>query len=165
MDITRFITVSAIQLQDGTLVPIWDSRVSLYKHNLYGNVLKYDGDEFHYTVMAMYDLKKKTLSSGIDLHYYEPVGDRTIPIGTPVVYQVGYTNNYKVSKIKDHVHVETDKPEIKLGKKIESYYMGQFKDAPTIKGDMVYSIHMHRLHYLMEDGTTISDTYTHKLVE
>jgi hypothetical protein len=160
MNVQRYSIVQAVKTKDNELIPIWDERISFEKSEHYGNVLniKDQSAAISYVVEAVYDLKTKTLSCGIELNYYPNEKELEYKKGEDVLYEV---SNRKLgqAKIVDIIFEEFDMEIIK-GKKVDKYWKERFKDI-DIENNKIYAIKTWKPFYVLDNGIKID--YTFKL--
>ena len=157
-NIERYMMVQAVKLDDNELVPIWDKRLEYWHSEDYGTYVKFDNKygEISYYVDVIYDLKHKTLSSGIELNYYPDKLDFCI---NEEVYREADGRKMIKDKIVDIIYENFDMA-IYKGSEIESYWLKYFKDVEIITNKL-YCIKQWRAKYILESG--FKTEYVHQL--
>lgn len=156
----RFVLVQALQTKGGELIPVWDESVTYSKSEMYGGEVGLV-DEFRNAarlIECILDIKTKKLSTGIVLDYYPNKLD--FQKGQTVMYEVSH-RKLKMSKIVDIVFEEFE-TEITKGKKMDSWWVKQFKDVDIV-GEKLYTIKKWTPFYVMEDGTKVK--WVHQIYE
>lgn len=158
MDVTRFITVTAVLSSKNELIPIWDERIRYSKSEMYGHEVEIEGERGSKNLVeCIYDLKTKTLSAGIEIDVYPQKDKLEYKIGEEVLVEVGLNRVLEKTKIVDIVYTEFDLT-IRKGKKIENYQIGYNKDL-VIDPNSLYSIKNWKPFYVLENGAVIEYTY------
>ena len=158
MNIDRYVMVRAIKTSDNELIPIWDGRLTYGKDSECGSYLRIKDKygEIFSTVECVYDLKTRTLSSGIELNHYPEKLD--FEKDEEVYYEIKY-RQLDISKIIEIVYNTFD-INITKGNKIEDWWVGYFKDVDFV-ADKLYCIKQWKPTYILESG--FKTEYSHEL--
>ena len=162
--IKRYMIVQGIQTKTGELIPIGDNRLKFDKDDDCGPKLSVSGDyESYYQLIDMiFDLKTKTISSGIPVDYYGDKNKLEFTKEQVVLVESGKYRHLVKTKIIDITYDEFD-IEIRKGKKLE-HWDKIFKEIyPDMKiiPDQLYCIKLWKPTYVLENGIKI--TYEHQL--
>jgi hypothetical protein len=163
MEIKRYILTQGVLLSDKTILPIWDSRITFSKSEMYGNQLNIEGERNHtYSVVeCIFDLKTKTISSGIDLDIYPNKEKLERKINDIVLFEDNQKNT--LTKIVDIIFEEYDL-QIQKGKKIDNWYLNNLPKDTIIDRDSLYSLKIWKPTYVLDNGKkTIWDMYLRKI--
>ena len=163
--IKRYMIVQGIQTGKGELIPIWDSRLKFEKDDDCGEKLSVSGD-YHYCfslVDMVFDLKTKSISTGIVVDYYGDNSKSEFTKGQVVLVESGKQHRHLVkTKIDDIIFEEFD-IEIRRGKKMD-YWVKIFNDIyPELEivPDQLYCIRLWKPTYVLKNG--IKTSYNHQL--
>jgi len=160
MNVKRYIIVQAVQTDNHELIPVWDERLTYTKSEMFGEGFEIK-DEYQKTnrvVECVYDLKKRTLSMGIELDYYPEEKDVEYKKGEEVYYETSH-RKLKESKIKDIVFEDFDVTIVK-GKKMDGWCKKHFTDL-VIDPNAIYAIKNWKPYYILENDVKIE--WTHQL--
>lgn len=155
----RYIQIQAVNA-NGELIPFWDKRLKLCNSSDTGLSIKFNGDEYHGFVQCTYDLKEKTLTSGVKIDCYE---EKVFQEGESVYYETDDYQCLAESKIKSIVFNNYDL-HIRRGKDVKDYEIEDYiKDNPgiVIEKAGLYSIKHWKPTYVLENGMEIE--YSHQL--
>lgn len=142
--------VKAIMTLKNEIIPFWDPRISYDKSPDYGERVKIPEEMFSNFVDVMFDLKTKTLSTGIELDHYPDESKLTFKVDDEVYVEVEH-RYLRESKIKKIVYEKFDL-DIKKGRKIEQYVINRIKDIQIV-ADELYAIRSWKPFYILDDDT------------
>ncbi len=156
MDIKRYIQVEVVVLDDKSLIPVWDERVTYGKTDSYGTQINIRGinKNFYSVTPAVYDLKTKVLSLGIEIDVYPDESKLEFKKEESIYFEKSHRNLIDET-IVDIVYVDYDM-NVHRGKKIKDWY----KDK-DIKEDALYVVKNWKPFYVLSDGTKVE--YVHKM--
>lgn len=161
--IKRYMIVQGIQTQKGELIPIWDNRLKFDKDDCGDMVRISDEFDSYYSLVDMiFDLKTKTISSGISVDYYGDEKKLEFTKEQVVLAESGQYRHLVKTKIVDITFDEFD-IEIRRGKKLD-YWVKILKETNPeleIVPDQLYCIKLWKPTYVLENGTKTS--YVHQL--
>ena len=157
MDIKRYIEIQAFLTKTKELIPIWDERLIFEKTENYGNQISIrNTSEYGYSlVSAIFDLKSKTISMGIELNYYPQEKEIEFKKCEIIFYEIN-VNTFAESKIKEIVF-ETYELEIVKGKKMHNFYKTALEKE--IEPEMLYSIKRWNPSFILENDVKIDSKY------
>jgi len=157
--INRYIVIKALKVNN-TLVPIWDKEILYEKDDDYGEFIRYGHEKFHQLVDCIYDLKKRTLSPGIEVDLYPDEDKNDLKKGMTCFYEKSHHKLIEVT-ITDIIFESYDMT-ITKGKKMDKWYKQRFKDVVINPEDM-YCIKSWKPSYVLSNGVTTE--YTHELYQ
>lgn len=153
MEIIRYITVKAIKRADNVLIPLWQEGIT-YEKDVHGSkVLKYDNVKYYSIVEAIFDLKTKNLSPGVELDYYP---DETEYKVDQIVMQEQKGRVLSRQKVVDVVYEEYDLT-ISKGEKLDPWYKSRFE----LEDKTLYAIKSWKPYYILDNGAKIK--WAHEL--
>ena len=146
----RKIAVLALEDKDHNLIPLWDTRVSSSKSEVYGVQYHLDGSFSRggRLVECVMDINTKKLSPGIPVDIY-PEGE--LKKGEKVLYEISH-RNLDLATIKDVVFEEYDS-QITKGKKMDKWYRERVQTE--IDPDSMYIIRNWKPFYILDNGKKI----------
>jgi len=159
MDIKRHILTQGVLLSDKTILPIWDSRITFSKSEMYGNQLIVEGERNHtYSVIeCIFDLKTKTISTGIELDIYPDLSKIKHKVGMVILFEK--YPKHTLTKIID-ITFEVFDLQIQKGKKIDNWYLNNLPKDTIIDRESLYAIKVWKPTYVLENGDkTTYDMY------
>jgi hypothetical protein len=151
MEISRYITTQGVLLKDKTIIPIWDSRATFSKNEMYGNQISVEGERqnTYSLVECIFDLKTKTISAGIDIDIYPDLSKLEHKINDIVLFED--KSKHSLTKIVDIIFEEYDL-QITKGKKIDNWYLNNFPKDVVVNRDSLYAMKIWKPTYVFENG-------------
>lgn len=149
MDITRYITIQAIKTRNNEIIPLWDNRLKFEKTEMYGNQITFSEtyEKFFNTIEAIYDLKTKSISTGVEVDIYPEKNTYPFEINEEVMYEVSHKKLTKVS-IVDIIFENYD-IRIMKGKNIDAWYKKQI--SIEIEPNTLYSLKIWKMTFVLSN--------------
>lgn len=153
MEITRYIVIQVIKTKDNVLIPLWHEGISYDKDHYDYKVIKFENQEYHSIVDAIYDLKTKKLSPGVELDYYP---EKTDYIVDQIVMQELKGRVLSRQRVVKIVYEDYDLT-ISKGEKLDTWYKSRFE----MQDKVLYAIKSWKPYYILDNGEKIK--WAHEL--